>query len=217
MRRCRACSFGVNVRAHRALRANLTPQGLPNECRQSGMLKFDQGRVFRGLPLGGPPDARKTHRRANLDDLKRQIRALAPGQRAELRVYLDGLAQLDSGGGAFSTSGLAAWFGEQCARLGLGTYLGSQVRASLNKHSTDLERFLDGACPDSPQIIRHGILTTGLELLAAELRRKAVPLNPTVLARNLGNLPGALDRAFPGYAKMGLLASIIHNQGVPNA
>jgi len=151
-----------------------------------------------------------------LDDLKRQLRQLSASQRAEVRAYLAGLEALGSDPTAQALSGGHLWtfFIEQCVRLGLGSYMPKAVRSAIARHSGLLEQYLDTAAPGSPQVIRRGILATGIELLHADLRRRAIPINVTVLANNLGNLPAVLDRAFPGYAKAGMLAMII--KGGPN-
>lgn len=58
-----------------------------------------------------------------------------------------------------------------------------------------------------PQI--NGLAFLCLRCLAQDLRRRELPVTPKVLLDNLSILPYAVDRAFPGYMRAGMLHKVV--------
>jgi hypothetical protein len=147
-----------------------------------------------------------------LTELKKQVRALGPAQRAELRAYIDGLGQFigrpDSGSPAWILHVLE----DSCVRLGLGGFLNTAARNDVSTHSPMLVDYLARGCPGCNLVIQRAVLATGLDLLYRDLAGAQIPVNATILARNLPRVPAVMDKAFPGYAQFGMLAKSVRGE-----
>lgn len=141
-----------------------------------------------------------------MDDLKRQIRQLSGPELSELRKYINNWRP--TGDSSESSSWVVETFESECKRLVLG-FVQPATKQIVIRHGPGLESFLDQACPESKLITRRVILATGIHLLYNDLEEMGVVVSPKVLANNLPRVVAVLDRAFPGYARHGMLKMIV--------
>jgi hypothetical protein len=141
-----------------------------------------------------------------MDHLKRQIRQLSGPQLNELRRYINNWRP--TGEPSERLSWVEETFESECKRLMIG-FIQPAARQLVRNHTPDLESFLDLTCPKAKVSTRRVILATGIDLLYKDLGNMGVVVNPKVLANNLPRIPAVLDRAFPGYARFGMLRLIV--------
>lgn len=142
-----------------------------------------------------------------MEDLKRQIRRLTGPQLIELRKYINNWRP--TGEPSESLSWIEITFEFECKRLMLG-FIQPAVKQIVRSYVPDLESFFKQACPvESKPVTKRVILSTGIDLLYKDLSGLGVVVSPKVLANSLCNVPAVLDRAFPGYARNGMLNIIV--------
>jgi hypothetical protein len=141
-----------------------------------------------------------------MDDLKRQIRQLSNPELIELRKYINNWRP--TGQPSERLSWVTETFESECKRLMLG-FVQPAALQIVRTHTSDIESFLNLTCPETKVITRRGVLATGIDLLYKNLGEMGVVVSPKVLANNLSRIPAVLDRAFPGYARFGLLKMIV--------
>lgn len=142
-------------------------------------------------------------------ELRRQLLQLSQQQLTEIADYIRGLQRSS---GPEATSWVVIAFTNECEALGLG-HVSARARTDATRHAVALEAFVDRACnqigrPPSLEM-RQMVVRAGVKLLHQEISSDRLTATPVLLAANLGRVPAVVDRAFPGYAAMGILGRII--------
>lgn len=143
-----------------------------------------------------------------VEDIQGRLRKLSARELAKIQTYMRGLEQF-SGRSSRASGGLVLEaFKAFVERHALG-YMSDVAFAAVNKYAPMLEDYLARGCPNAQRITRRAILDTALAELRKQLQAERLVVNPALLAEQLGRIPAVMDRSFPGYAELRILAEIV--------
>lgn len=88
-------------------------------------------------------------------------------------------------------------------------FLESYGRAKFSERAAEIIQFVSESrrALRAPQI--RGLVEVCLRSLASDLRSREIPVSPRTILDNIGSMPRAVDRRFPGYAAAGLLHKVV--------
>lgn len=163
---------------------------------------------------------------ADYDQVVAALPRLSPEERARVAQRLEMLQSVSPGRsladatGAFQAAGVAdEASGELLAviadvslrmsgeRVSPAALRRARQFQSLAAKAGALRRLLEAQAPTRPA--RRALLALGVELLYRDLARAGFSVSARTLMACAHQVPAALDKAFPGYARAGLLGMVV--------
>jgi hypothetical protein len=92
---------------------------------------------------------------------------------------------------------------------------GLRTRSShklFEQNVSEIMKFIREVMPGAQRIEQRVLLHLGVRILCEYLAKWGVATSHAVVIRNFSKLPSMFDRAFPGYAAMGLLGMVIKQE-----
>lgn len=157
------------------------------------------------------------------DEVASALPHLTPAERAKIMERLRALQSLSPGSGSSPqapearpdgalgelldviAASVLSLSGERTSPQALSRALGGPAMRA--KAEALVSGFAARHAPTRAQ--RRGLLAVGVDCLYRDLARGGSTVSARTLARQAHRIPGALDRAFPGYAASGLLGMVV--------
>jgi hypothetical protein len=148
-----------------------------------------------------------------METVKKQLRTFNRDQLEEVQRYVTGLLAMGvSGAPSKKLSAdvtVLEVLRDECVNLGLGAHFTAGAKRDVLNRSWQLKKYLQVGAPKAKLAQQRAILSIAIRLLHQDLAEMKVAISPSTLARNLHRIPAVLDKAYPGYARFGALASIL--------
>jgi len=93
----------------------------------------------------------------------------------------------------------------------VATLRGSPQYAAFKQKAPAIVAYLDSACPTN-RVKQIAVLSIGVRLLYENLASQGFPVSSRFLMTHIHRLPSVMNRAFPGYARAGLLNLLVKDK-----